>query len=236
MDRSGSGAAGLRLYSTTVLKREVPKIVDAEARRGEVVDAVFRIIAVDGLERASLREVADEAGLAVGSVRHYFASSEELLGYSFATVIDRIIFRVSRALDTVEQHTAGTVEHHEAVLTLLCELLPLDEERAVDAYVWMAFKNAARIRPFLAAEADRSHRGVAAVVGRLVTDLVPDDGNGQQSLVIEAERLLATIDGLCMHALLQPEWMTAQMCRDVLERHIAGMSAGQAVNVRQLRE
>ena len=214
----------------------MPKIVDAEARRGEVVEAVFRIIAVDGLERASLREVADEAGLAVGSVRHYFASSEELLAYSFGAVVDRIHLRLSDALAVVERLTPGTAGHHEAVLTLLGEMLPVDEQRAVDACVWMAFKNAARIRPFLAAEADRSHRGVAAVVGQLVTELVPDGGGGQQSLVIEAERLLATLDGLCMHALLQPEWMTAQMCRDVLEQHLAGMSAGQPVNVRQLRE
>ena len=71
--------------------------------------------------------------------------------------------------------------HREAVLTLLGEFLPLDEERAVDACVWMAFKNAARIRPFLAAEADRSHREVAAVVGQVITALVPDDGDGQQS-------------------------------------------------------
>lgn len=200
------------------------------------MDAVFRIIAVDGLERASLREVADEAGLAVGSVRHYFASSEELLSYSFATVVDRILLRLSDALAELEALPNGAPEYREAVLTLLGEFLPLDEERAVDACVWMAFKNAARIRPFLAAEADRSHRGVAAVVGRLVTALVPDNGSGQHSLVVEAERLLATIDGLCMHALLQPEWMNAQMCRDVLGRHLEGMSAGQPVNVGRLRE
>ena len=214
----------------------MPKIVDAEVRRGEVVDAVFRIIAVDGLERASLREVADEAGLAVGSVRHYFASSEELLSYSFATVVDRIILRLSDALAKLEILPEGAPGYHEAVLTLLGEMLPLDEERAVDACVWMAFKNAARIKPFLAAEADRSHRGVAAVIGQLVTALMPGNGGGQHALVIEAERLLATIDGLCMHALLQPEWMTAQMCRDVLERHLDGMSAGQPVNVGGLRE
>ena len=56
-----------------------------------------RIIATDGLERASLREVADEAGLAVGSVRHYFASSEDLLAYSFAAVSDRILARLDEA-------------------------------------------------------------------------------------------------------------------------------------------
>jgi AcrR family transcriptional regulator len=214
----------------------VPKIVDAEARRAEVVEAVLRIIAVDGLERASLREVADEAGLAVGSVRHYFAGSEELLSYSFAAVVDRIILRLADALERMQGQTPGTREHHEAVLTLLGELLPLDELRAVEACAWMAFKNAARIRPFLAVEADRSHRMVAAVFGQVITALVADDGDGQQGLVVEAERLLATLDGLCMHALLQPGWMTAQMCRDVLERHLAGVAAAPAVNVGEHRE
>jgi AcrR family transcriptional regulator len=204
----------------------VPKIVDAEARRADIVEAVFRIIAVDGLERASLREVADEAGLAVGSVRHYFASREELLSHSFAAVVDRITGRLTAALPAMATSEPGTGPHREAVLTLLGEFLPLDEERAVDACVWMAFKNAARIRPFLAAEADRSHREVAAVVGQVITALVPaDDGDGQQSLAVEAERLLATLDGLCMHALLQPAWMTAQMCHDVLDRHLRSLAA-----------
>jgi AcrR family transcriptional regulator len=203
----------------------VPKIVDAEARRAEIVEAVFRIIAVDGLERASLREVADEAGLAVGSVRHYFAGSEELLSHSFAVVADRITGRLAVALPAMAASEPGTIPHREAVLTLLGEFLPLDEERAVDACVWMAFKNAARIRPFLAAEADRSHREVAAVVGQVITALLPDDGDGQQSLAVEAERLLATLDGLCMHALLQPAWMTAQMCHDVLDRHLRTLAA-----------
>lgn len=203
----------------------VPKIVDAAARRQEVVEAVFRIIAVDGLERASLREVADEAGLAVGSVRHYFASSEELLTHSFGVVVDRIIARVTGARDRIAALAPGSAEHYEGVLTLLGQFLPLDEERAVDTCVWMAFKNAARIKPFLAPEADRSHRAVAAVVGWLVMELTEDNGVRQHALVTEAERLLATLDGLTMHALLQPEWMTAQMCRDVLEAHLRSLGA-----------
>ncbi|HEY8700851.1 MAG TPA: TetR/AcrR family transcriptional regulator [Arthrobacter sp.] len=214
----------------------MPKIVDAEVRRAEVVEAVFRIIAVDGLERVSLREVADEAGLAVGSVRHYFAGSNELLVFSFATVVDRILLRMENAVTGMRQETPGTRRHHEAVLTLLGEMLPLDERRAMEACAWMAFKNAARIRPFLAAEADRSHRQVAAIIGQVITALVADDGDGHQGLVVEAERLLATLDGLCMHALLQPGWMTAEMCREVLERHVAGLAAASGVNVREHRE
>lgn len=202
----------------------MPKIVDAAARRQDVVEAVFRIIAADGLERASLREVADEAGLAVGSVRHYFSSSEELLAHSFGVAVDRITGRLEAAREHLNRQVAGTASHRDGVLTLLGQFLPLDEERAVDACVWMAFKNAARIRPFLAAEADRSHRAVAAVIGWLIMELrAPGetlDGDGHQGLVTEAERLLATLDGLTMHALLQPEWMTAEMCRDVLSSHL----------------
>ena len=217
----------------------MPKFVDAALRRQEVVEAVFRIVAADGLERASLREVADEAELAVGSVRHYFASSDELLAHSFGVVVDRVVRRLTAADERLAEAQPGTPEHHEGVLTLLGEFLPLDEERAVDACVWMAFKAAARTKPFLAPEADRSHRAVAAIVGRLVMDLSAGDGTGtdatdtdrpdaatvQQRLVTEAERLLATLDGLTMHALLQPEWMTAQMCSDVLESHLNGLGS-----------
>ncbi len=221
----------------------MPKFVDAVIRRQEVVDAVFRIIAADGLERASLREVADEAQLAVGSVRHYFASSDELLTHAFAVVVDRIVGRLTDADSRLGDLPPGSAEHHVAVMALLGEFLPLDEERAVDACVWMAFKNAARTKPFLAAEADRSHRAVAAVVGGLILGLAAtpgadSDGSAgveQQVLVTEAELLLAVLDGLTMHALLQPEWMTALMCKDVLEAHLEGlnrrMTAGQqAVN------
>ena len=217
----------------------MPKFVDAALRRQEVVEAVFRIVAADGLERASLREVADEAELAVGSVRHYFASSDELLAHSFGVVVDRVVRRLTAADERLAEAQPGTPEHHEGVLTLLGEFRPLDEERAVDACVWMAFKAAARTKPFLAPEADRSHRAVAAIVGRLVMDLSAGDGTGtdatdtdgpdaatvQQRLVTEAERLLATLDGLTMHALLQPEWMTAQMCSDVLESHLNGLGS-----------
>src|SRR5687767_9766745 len=101
----------------------MPKFVDAALRRQEVVEAVFRIIAADGLERASLREVADEAELAVGSVRHYFASSDELLTHSFGVVVDRVVGRLTAADDRLAEVLPGTPDHHEAVLTLLGEFL-----------------------------------------------------------------------------------------------------------------
>ena len=58
--------------------------------------------------------------------------------------------------------------------------------------------------------------------------LRPQDVDNPQALVTEAERLLATVDGLCMHALLQPEWMTAAICSDVLEAHLQTLQVASA--------
>ncbi|MFI9589760.1 TetR family transcriptional regulator [Nonomuraea sp. NPDC052265] len=44
-----------------------------------VAGTVFGVVRRAGFEQASLRNVAEEAGLAIGSVRHYFAGHTELI-------------------------------------------------------------------------------------------------------------------------------------------------------------
>ena len=111
-----------------MLKRGVPKVVDPEARRREVAEAVFRVVRRHGLEQASLRNVADEAGLAIGSVRHYFADHDDLLRFALEELTDRLERRVlARA---AQARSAPTREgRRQAVADLLGELLPLDPDR-----------------------------------------------------------------------------------------------------------
>ena len=47
-------------------------------------------------------------------------------------------------------------------------------------------------------------------------------------VVVAIVAILATVAFglvLTLHALLQPEWMTAQMCSDVLESHLNGLGS-----------
>lgn len=189
------------------------------------MDAVKRIVVADGLERVSLREVAAEAGLVVGSVRHYFASSAELLVFSFDSVVDAVLARLAAAAPgRAPESAAGGVAAEEAVVAQLCQLLPLDEERAVDLCVWTEFKLAARTHPELEATAERSHRAVAAAVGGILLKLRAS--LGPRELVVEAERLLAAIEGLGLHAMLQGRWLDANLCLDVLRAQVAGVGTG----------
>src|SRR5689334_2590574 len=116
----------------------MPKIVDPEERRRLVAEAIFTIVVRDGLPHASLRNVAAEAGLAVGSVRHYFTNSDEMIDFALRALVDRIGARI---LTHAELAIAEPDRKKRRLLTaeLLGELLPLDETRYTESAVWLAF-------------------------------------------------------------------------------------------------
>src|SRR5690625_1519546 len=64
----------------------VPRIVDHDARRGELVAAALRVITTEGFAAASVRRVAHEAGCSAGALRHYFPRHDALV----AAVLDEV--------------------------------------------------------------------------------------------------------------------------------------------------
>ena len=70
----------------------VPKIVDHDERRLELVDATWRIIARLGIEGATMREIALEAGFANGALKPYFPTKDTLLEFAFGHSNDDLSF------------------------------------------------------------------------------------------------------------------------------------------------
>src|SRR5512133_3720036 len=141
----------------------MPKIVDHQQRRRELGHAVWRVIRRDGVERASVRGVADEAGWPPGSLRHYFATQSELLAFAMRLVVERIEARIA-ALDRA-------TDPRQAVEQVLYELLPLDDERRAENEIWLAFTARALIAPELRAQHnevhDALHRACASAIETL---------------------------------------------------------------------
>lgn len=109
----------------------MPKIVDHDERRLELVDATWRIIARQGLESATMREIAMEAGFANGALKPYFPTKDTLLEFAFSHVFNRTNQRIARV-------TAGKAGL-EALRAFCLEVLPLDEERINEARVVIPF-------------------------------------------------------------------------------------------------
>ncbi|MEV1174051.1 TetR family transcriptional regulator C-terminal domain-containing protein [Nonomuraea sp. NPDC049784] len=196
----------------------MPKVVDPDVRRDEVVDAVFRVVRRAGLEQASLRNVAEEAGLAIGSVRHYFAGHTELMVFAMQASIERVSARLEAHIGPLlaEQDQDARAEGVELMLS---ELLPLDERRRDEATVWLAFAMAARTRPELRPHAEAAYDGMRRLVSRIL-DRVARHRPLRGDAGVETARLCALIDGLTVEGVLHPDRMTPALMTQALRRHL----------------
>lgn len=184
-----------------------------------MAEALWRVIRDEGLERASVRNVASEAGISVGALRHYFDSQEELLGFAMRLVIDRARTRVE-ALDL------SSLAPRETAEAVLGEVLPLDAERRAEAEVWLALSGRALADPALRALRNESYDLLQELCRRLVDDLARrgEERSGFDA-DLEAERLYALVDGLAVHAAIRPELATPELLVSVLGRHLDALCA-----------
>lgn len=109
----------------------VPKIVDHDERRLELAEATWRIIARLGIESATMREIALEAGFANGALKPYFASKDVLLQFAFRHVFNQTNRRIA--------HATRDKEGLSALRAFCIEVLPLDEERVNEARIVIPF-------------------------------------------------------------------------------------------------
>ncbi|MDL4774629.1 TetR/AcrR family transcriptional regulator [Actinomadura xylanilytica] len=217
----------------------MPKVVDPEERRQEIAEAVFRVARRDGLELASLRNVAEEAGLAIGSVRHYFAGQADIMNFAmnlFALRAGKRLLARAAGL-RVPGPDAPPAAHVATLEAMFAEVLPIDAERREEAEVWLAFTTSARTRSELAPLALEMHDDLRRVIGRVLTGaagvgvlrpgLDPDE---------EAGRTHALIDGMTLHAILQPDRLGPSGLAAMLRRHVCAITTVRAEELPPLPE
>ncbi|MGA5817911.1 TetR/AcrR family transcriptional regulator [Kitasatospora sp. NPDC094028] len=203
----------------------MPKIVDPVERRQAVADAVLRVAAREGLEHASLRNVAEEAGLAIGSVRHYFAGSSELMLFAMGELARRIDERVRDHARALLDPAAGT-DRRGRTRDLLAEVLPLDAERREESALWLSFVTAARTRPELRARSAEMQAGLDDLVRRVLVEIERAGAlTPGLDLDVETRRLSALLDGLTLQAVQHPDLVGPDELRAVLRRHLDTLTA-----------
>jgi AcrR family transcriptional regulator len=186
----------------------VPKLVDHEQRRRELAEAVWRVIRRTGVDGASVRTVAQEAGWSAGALRHYFRTQSELLDFAIELAAERIRQRVG-ALELADNP-------RRAVEQPLSEL-PLDDERCAENEVWLAFTARALIDPELRVRHAEIDDALHAASLRAVEMLGLPPGREKG---LEAERLHALLDGLALHGAMRPERLPPRRIISVLGRHL----------------
>ncbi|MEW8977687.1 MAG: TetR/AcrR family transcriptional regulator [Symbiobacterium sp.] len=173
----------------------MPKIVSHAEQRTRIAEAMWRVILKSGMEGATVRKIAAEAGMSAGALRHYFKTQDDLLVYAMRLVNERVEKRIRQLVSEPLPPVAKAVR-------LLLELVPLDGERRAEMDVWFSFMEYVRHRKDLSdVPENRMHSFIREVLGYLDREGILQEG---LDLALEAERLYAVIDGLAVHALLEP--------------------------------
>jgi AcrR family transcriptional regulator len=170
----------------------VPKQVDHDERRRDLAEAVFEVIGARGYEAVSLRDVATQAGVSMGTVQHYFKSKDEMLLFSLGHMRARAMVRMQTALGRLTSPS-----RLETIGAGLRVMLPVDEPSRQEACVNIAFFSAATVTPKYAdlirdgyarlLEVSRWQLRAAAGAGELADDLDVD---------LEADALFLMVQGL----------------------------------------
>jgi AcrR family transcriptional regulator len=190
----------------------MPLIVDRDRRRRTIAALATKIIAEDGPDAITVRRVAAAAGYSTKIVSHYFTSKDELLCFVFREAASDAVRRVR------------SLQRNEDLQHCLQLLLPINRKNRLTWRMWIAFWGRAASNDAFA----REQIATAAATRRLIKDLLESDRHRRRlpadfDSEAASQRLLATIIGLAVQAVLDPTAWTPSKQRRVLAAEIMSM-------------
>ncbi len=188
----------------------MPKKVDHDARREELVLAAWRVIAARGIDEVTIREIARESGYSSGVLAHYFENKDDLLAHALRLSHTRIRKRYDAEVETPVAA--------DALKAILLDNLPLDEQRELETRIEMSFWARALRNEALHEIQQEESEGLRSLLRELV-EKAQDDGavSADHDREEVLELLGAVIDGLSLHALLYPDRLPPRRQAAVME-------------------
>jgi len=195
----------------------MPKFVDHDARRVEIVNAASRVIEREGLEGLTIRVIAAEAGASTAIVTHYFQHKEEILNTASRMSQSRIAAR--RAEIVKGLHGIQALE------AVLAESLPLDVDRKLELHIEISFW--ARV---ISDETSRAQHlksqdhWRAAIAGFVQEAMDGGEIDPHQDVIEVAEGLMAFVDGMGVEALMHPNRLPPSRQLQLLRNQIGRLA------------
>ena len=175
---------------------ETKKCKPPAERREEIIAAASRLAVAEGLERLTLRRVAEELGVVPGLVNHYFSVADDLVaaGFGFAAAAERE--SILRGIDP----QAPPLAQMRYIMAHL-----LDDSADETSLLWLDAWQATRNRPLLRAEVAAQMRcwqdGMISVIRRGVAAGVFGVTDPRRTAV----RIMALIDGFSVQAAMRSQ-------------------------------
>jgi AcrR family transcriptional regulator len=197
-------------------------------RRPQILDATARVVARRGLTGLRLADVAEEAGVSIGTVQHYFGTREALLRETFAHVSNLAVERWLRE----EQNGADAWTRLVGLVDII-----LDPATFRDRWTrWMQFWAAYARDPKLRRRMSKSYEEWRRPFYR-VFEAGIESGDFRPAIPLDAlvDRIVALFDGLAIQVILEAPGASIERMRALLLETLAN-DLGLAAQKTQKRE
>lgn len=164
-----------------------------------------------GMQKASARNIAKEAGLSLGAMRYYFSSQNELLAYANQLVHARL----AEKIDSIFQ---DDVQPKEKILRVLLCLLPSGDEPMLETSVRLSLKMAEMQEAETSGRVpDAAYSAAKNVISYLaLLNLLMKNAD----LELETERMSALLDGLAIKSLANPVEADEAKIKKIIRYHL----------------
>jgi len=192
----------------------MPRLVNHQQRRAQLAEIAALMIARDGLEKTTIRSIAQESGYSKGIIEHYFDNKDDL---------------IASALEWLNQRYAERVQRHIGQRTGLAALrirleqtLPLSTASRQEWSVRLRFWSLAAVDPQF--QVEQSQRWQAARQA-FIQDLKQAQEQGEVSADLDpvkaTDHLLYLTSGVSVTTLHSPDSLTRNQLRQHLEEWLA---------------
>ncbi|MEJ8766183.1 TetR/AcrR family transcriptional regulator [Oceanobacillus sp. HCA-5259] len=191
----------------------MPRMVNHEKKRKSIAEAAWSIIKKEGIEKASIRRVATEAGMSAGALRHYFSTKDEMLLF----IMDYYLEEGKKR----SQSKSWSDTPLQAVAEVLLELIPIDEEKKIETSVWWILALQSLTSDTLKEKKDEMTNGMYELASSMI-EILALQGilSDSTNVKLEKSRLAALIDGLSIHVLLRPDVYSPDKVKEVIRYHL----------------
>jgi TetR/AcrR family transcriptional regulator, transcriptional repressor of bet genes len=167
-----------------------------ETRRADLIAATQRLVAEGGPEAATVRAIAERAGVTAGLIRHYFQTKDELTRAAYRALMDGMTLKGSEALESV----GASPEERLAAFVAASLRPPVLDGGAV--VLWAGYMHKVRSDADLLAVHESAYLAYRDLLERQISALPRDASEAQ--VRGEAIACNALIDGLWVEGSLLP--------------------------------
>lgn len=177
--------------------RKAYKRESEEARRDALIVAAMDLVAEGGPEAATVRAIADRAGVTPGLIRHYFSSKEELTRAAYRRLMEWL---TRDSAEVLLQGDKGPKARLAAFVTASLTPPVVDPRRLS---LWAGFLNALRTDPAMRDVHEQGYRIYRDILENLIAALGRNASPEQCRR--DAIACNAVIDGLWLEGSALPE-------------------------------